>query len=101
MAKLNLDRDKIDLCRELADGIVHPIQKYIDIHSTVSIERAVLRLLGLEGAMATESGMMPLANLVGDGRELARKGLEMGAHDQDGGVEGQVVELHDPIGELR
>lgn len=77
MAKLNLDRDKIDLCRELADGIVHPIQKYIDIHSTVSIERAVLRLLGLEGAISTESGMMPLANLVVD--RIDRRRLSLGA----------------------
>lgn len=67
MAKLNLDRDKVDRCRELADHLVHPIQKYIDLHSTVSIERATLRLLGLNHAEDKMAGEpYPLANLVID-----------------------------------
>lgn len=65
MAKLNLDRDKVDRCRELAESIVHPIQKYIDLHSTVSIERSVLRLLGLSESVKNKDGdLYPLANLV-------------------------------------
>ncbi len=77
MAKLNLDRDKVDRCRELAQNLVHPIQKYIDIHSTVSIERSVLRLLGLDGAIETHPGQLyPIANLVID--KIDRRRLSLG-----------------------
>jgi beta-lysine 5,6-aminomutase alpha subunit len=78
MAKLNLDRDKVDLCREIADSLIHPIQKYIDLHSTVSIERSVLRLLGLTGAMQHDAGVSyPLANLVVD--KMDKNKLSLGA----------------------
>lgn len=67
MGKLNLDRDKVDRCRELAENLIHPVQKYIDLHSTVSIERSVLRLLGLSEAVAEKGeAPYPLANLVVD-----------------------------------
>lgn len=72
MSKLNLDRDTIDRCRELAESITHPIQKYIDLHSTVSIERSVLRLLGLTDAHES----YPLANLVVD--KISRQDLALG-----------------------
>lgn len=77
MAKLNLDRDKVDECRTLAENLVHPIQKYIDLHSTVSIERSVLRLLGLTSARKDEMGSYPLANLVVD--RIDRRRLALGA----------------------
>lgn len=65
MAKLNLDRDRVDECRELANNIVHPVSVYVNRHSTVSIERATLRLLGFEGAYEIENGMpYPMANLI-------------------------------------
>ncbi len=48
--KLNLDRDQVDLSRKLAESVVSPVLRYIDYHSTVSMERAVLRLFGVEGA---------------------------------------------------
>lgn len=77
MSKLNLDRDKVDQCRELAETIVHPIQKYIDFHSTVSIERSVLRLFGLTDSFETAEGsVVPLANLVVD--KLDRNRLSIG-----------------------
>lgn len=63
MAKLNLDRDKVDRCRALAEQLIHPIKKYIDLHSTVSVERSVLRLFGLYDARKNDEGIsMPLAN---------------------------------------
>ena len=43
--KLNLDRDKIDLCRTTASRIINPLQKYIDRHSTTCIERSIIKLL--------------------------------------------------------
>lgn len=71
--KLNLDRDKIDQCRNIAARIVVPIQKYIDRHSTTSTERAVLRLFGVEGALDE----MPLSNLIVDrlDKDRLRRGI--------------------------
>ncbi len=77
MSKLNLDRDKIDRCRELAESVVHPIQKYIDLHSTLSIERSTLRLMGLSEALEVHKGeTYPLANLVID--RIDRQNISMG-----------------------
>jgi len=71
--KLNLDRDKIDHCRNIAARIVSPVQKYIDRHSTTSIERTVLRFLGIDGAL----NEMPHVNLIVDrlGKEKLRRGI--------------------------
>ncbi len=70
---MNLDRDKIDQCRNIAARIVSPVQKYIDRHSTSSIERAALRLFGVEDA----HDEMPHANLIVDrlGKERLRRGI--------------------------
>ena len=77
MSKLNLDRDLIDRCRELAESLTHPVQKYIDFHSTVSIERATLRLLGLYGAFELEPQMpYPLVNVLVD--KLDKRKLPLG-----------------------
>src|SRR4029450_2836243 len=62
MSKLNLDRDQLDSSRNLAESIVVPVMRYIDYHSTVSIERSVLRLFGVEG----EHQGLPLVNAVID-----------------------------------
>ncbi len=48
LSKLNLDRDKVESCRVLANKIARRIQENVDQHTTVSIERTVLRLLGVE-----------------------------------------------------
>jgi len=71
--KLNLDRDKIDRCRDLAGSIASPVQKYIDRHSTISTERAVLRIFGIEEAHME----MPHVNLIVDrlGRDRLRGGI--------------------------
>lgn len=77
MAKLNLDRDTVDRCRELAENLVHPIQKYIDLHSTTAIERAVLRLLGLSDNFPSgDPKGLPLANILVD--RLDRRNLSLG-----------------------
>ncbi|MBL7685202.1 MAG: hypothetical protein JNK65_04100, partial [Deltaproteobacteria bacterium] len=60
MSKLNLDRDVMDGCRKTAESIIGPVFRYIDYHSTTSIERSVLRLLGVEG----EGKHLPLVNEV-------------------------------------
>lgn len=57
-----MDWDSVAECRRLATDIVRPVQSYIDRHSTVSIERAVLRAFGIEEAWQE----MPLVNLIVD-----------------------------------
>ncbi|HZZ00856.1 MAG TPA: lysine 5,6-aminomutase subunit alpha [Candidatus Baltobacteraceae bacterium] len=83
-----MDRSRIDRCRELAQAIVSPVEEFITAHSTISVERAVLRLLGVDGIGADE---VPIPNLIVDslppserrdgvapafGRALAETGLE-------------------------
>lgn len=72
MSKLNLDRDQMDQCRAVAENIVAPVQRYIDYHSTVSIERSVLRLFGVEGT----GQHLPLVNEIVD--KLDRRKLSQG-----------------------
>ncbi len=71
--KLNLDRDKIDQCRNEAQRIVAPVQKYIDRHTTTSTERSVLRVFGIEEAHME----MPHVNLIVDrlDRDRLRRGI--------------------------
>jgi beta-lysine 5,6-aminomutase alpha subunit len=60
-SKLGLSKAKIAGARELAAEITAPVQEYIDSHTTVTIERATLRLLGADGA---NSDGVPVPNLV-------------------------------------
>ncbi len=60
-SKLGLSRPKIDKARRLAAGIVAPVQQFIDKHTTVTIERATLRLLGADGANAAG---VPVPNII-------------------------------------
>ncbi|MFN2529390.1 MAG: lysine 5,6-aminomutase subunit alpha [Candidatus Baltobacteraceae bacterium] len=61
--KLRIDQDTVDRCRELAHRISNPVSEFIAAHSTVSVERSVLRLLGVDGVGADE---VSLPNLVVD-----------------------------------
>ncbi|HMM19506.1 MAG TPA: lysine 5,6-aminomutase subunit alpha [Selenomonadales bacterium] len=63
MNKLNLDQEKIVYGRQLAGNIARGVQQHIDAHTTVSVERAALRLLGVDGV---DSAGVPLANVVID-----------------------------------
>ncbi len=86
--ELQIDRRAVAHCRELAAAITDPVEAFIASHSTVSVERAVLRLLGVDGVGHDEA---PVSNLVVDamaaparsrgvaiafGRALAQTGLE-------------------------
>ncbi|MGM0495267.1 MAG: lysine 5,6-aminomutase subunit alpha [Bacillota bacterium] len=67
MNKLNLDNKLITSCRKYAKSIAKDVQEYINIHSTVSVERTVLRLLGIEGVDKFD---VPIVNrLVDDVKE--------------------------------
>lgn len=70
--KLQIDWDKVSECRALAAKIVEPVQRYINRHSTTSIERTVLRAFDIEDAWHE----MPLANLIVD--RLPKDNLRLG-----------------------
>lgn len=61
MPRLKIDTAFVDEARALAQQIVTPIIEYIGQHTTVSIERATLRLIGVDGV--DEEGV-PLPNRV-------------------------------------
>jgi beta-lysine 5,6-aminomutase alpha subunit len=61
--ELRIDRGCVARCRELAAAIADPVEAFISAHSTVSVERAVLRLLGVDGVTPDE---VPFANAVVD-----------------------------------
>ncbi len=89
--ELKIDRERVARCRELASAIVAPVERFIAAHSTVSVERAVLRLLGVDGITPDE---VPIPNAVVEtlepnerrrgvavafGKALAETGLEPAA----------------------
>jgi beta-lysine 5,6-aminomutase alpha subunit len=49
MATVPMDARKVARCRELAAEIADDVQRYIDAHTTVGVERTVLRAYGAEG----------------------------------------------------
>src|SRR5258707_589247 len=68
-----LDPKIIVRCRELAERISLPIEEMIQTHTTVAIERATLRLIGVEQAIRQGGGQwFPEANLIVD--DLRRDG---------------------------
>jgi beta-lysine 5,6-aminomutase alpha subunit len=56
---LPIDHSVVDECRALAGDIAAGVQRVIDAHTTVSIERTVLRAYGIDGANAEG---VPLVN---------------------------------------
>lgn len=63
MSKLNVDFAKVAECREIAREIAATTQEFIDIHSTVTVERAIARLLGID---SVDEFDVPLPNVVVD-----------------------------------
>ena len=62
MSKLNLNWDLVNEARKHAQNIARDVQNFIDLHTTVTIERAVCRLLGIDGV----KDEIPLPNIVVD-----------------------------------
>lgn len=62
-SKLNLDFSVVDQARNSAKSIALDIQQFIDKHTTVAVERTVVRLLGIDGVDDIER---PLPNIVVD-----------------------------------
>lgn len=63
MGKLNLDVKLIDRGRKAARSIAEDTQKFIDLHSTVTVERTISRLYGIDGV---DDAGVPLPNIVVD-----------------------------------
>lgn len=64
MHRLNLDQALIAKARNGAIKIANDIQSHIDQRTTTSVERAVLRLFGIDGITEDE---IPLPNVIVDG----------------------------------
>ncbi|HLE00097.1 MAG TPA: lysine 5,6-aminomutase subunit alpha [Bdellovibrionota bacterium] len=82
MAHLTLDQGKIDRCRRMAERIAVSTEQMIDSHTTVAIERSVLRLLGIEGAVQQKGGQwFPEVNVIVEGlrqNDREKKALSRG-----------------------
>ncbi len=61
--ELRIDLDAVARARRLASAIVDPIDHFISRHSTVSVERAVARLCGVDGV---DADGVPLPNRLVD-----------------------------------
>ena len=59
MAHVPVDVQKVARCRELASGIADDVQRYIDGHTSVGVERTTLRAYGVEGV---DDQGVPLVN---------------------------------------
>jgi len=74
MNKLNLDNDIIKKCRILAKKIADDVQSFIDKRTTVSVERTICRLLGIDGV---DKFSVPIPNILVD--QITKYGnLEIG-----------------------
>ena len=62
-SKLNLNQELVDQARASAAKVAKDVQGFIDLHTTVTVERAVCRLLGIDGVNDVE---VPLPNVLVD-----------------------------------
>ena len=62
-SKLNLNQERVDQARQSARKVAADVQGFIDLHTTVTVERAICRLLGIDGVNDVEA---PLPNVVVD-----------------------------------
>lgn len=67
-SKLNLNKELIDKARSSAKNIADNVQSFIDEHTTVSVERTILRLFGVDG---TDEIGTPLPNILIDNLKKA------------------------------
>jgi beta-lysine 5,6-aminomutase alpha subunit len=70
--ELRIDRDAVVEARRLAGAIVDPIADFIARHSTVSVERAIARLCGIDGV---DDDGIPLPNRLVDALSVRETGV--------------------------
>ncbi len=63
MARVPVDEKKVATCRALAAHVADDVQRYIDGHTSVGVERTILRAFGAEGV---DDQGAPLVNLAID-----------------------------------
>ena len=63
MARVPVDERKVGRCRELAAAVADDVQSYIDRHTSVGVERTILRAFGVEGV---DDQGVPLVNIAVD-----------------------------------
>ena len=77
LGRLRVDADSVAECRQLARDIARPIEDLATTRTTVSIERACLRLVGVDGVDGEGAEAVPIPNRVVD--EIAGSvGLQRG-----------------------
>ena len=69
-SRLNLNMELVEKARASASKVADDVQEFIDAHTTVTVERAVCRLLGIDGVNDVD---VPLPNVVVD--HLLEKGI--------------------------
>ena len=74
-SKLGLNMELVNQARQSAAHVADDTQRFIDQHTTVTVERAVCRLLGIDGVNEMD---VPLPNVVVD-HMMATSFLPMGA----------------------
>lgn len=77
IGRLRIDPDAVQECRDLAAEIAGPIERLAKTHTTTSIERATLRLFGVDGVEGEGVEATPIPNAVVD-RIRDAVGLERG-----------------------
>ena len=70
MLTVPMDTKKVGRCRELAAAVADDVQRYIDAHTSVGVERTILRAYGVDGV---DDQGAPLVNLTVD--RYAKAGL--------------------------
>src|SRR4051794_25888325 len=63
MARVPVDGEVVASCRALAASVADDVQRFIDSHTTVGVERTTARAYGVEGV---DDQGTPLANLLVD-----------------------------------
>lgn len=63
MAQIPLNKKQVELVKQLAEKISDQVQAFVSKHSTISIERTILRLYGVDG---TDEEGVPLPNRLVD-----------------------------------
>lgn len=61
MAQIKIDQEKVIQARTYAKAIADDVQSFINRHSTVAVERAICRIMGIDGV---DDLGVPLANVV-------------------------------------
>ena len=62
-SKLGLNFDLVNEARQSAAHVAADVQRFIDVHTTVTVERTVCRLLGIDGVNDMD---VPMPNVVVD-----------------------------------